>query len=170
MNSQIFLISLSYVVILATLMSVFIYSHAPIWAKFTLLFVSGTMFMVHSQALTDLLGWPVEQELPTKFVVLSSQVNEPTKSEKSPGRIYLWLTEIEDTLPQKRPRAYSLDYSEALHSEIEQAAKRRRRGIVQVGESLAVDKVIGKQSSMPAANATQLISIYDLPDPTLPEK
>ena len=170
MNSQVLLIGLSYVVILATLIAVFIYSYAPAWAKFLLLFVSGAMFMMHSQALVGLLGWPVEQELPAKFVVLSSQVNEPIKSEKSTGRIYLWLTEIEDTLPQKRPRAYSLDYSKALHSQIEQAIKRKRRGIVQVGESLAIDNTLGKPSSMPAANATQLISIYDLPDPTLPEK
>ena len=170
MASYLVLISLSYVVILAVLIAIFIYSHAAAWIKFALLFIAGAMFMVHSNALFGLLGWPVNQELPAKFIVLSSQVNEPIKDQKSAGKIYLWLVAIESTQPQTRPRAYSLDYSQALHSQIEQAEKRKRRGIVQIGESLAVDNPVAKNSSLPAANAKQLISIYDFPDPKLPEK
>ncbi|MDG0996820.1 MAG: hypothetical protein P8O97_06735 [Gammaproteobacteria bacterium] len=170
MNNLIFLIGLSYVVVVALLIAVFIYSKAPIWAKFSLLAISGAMFTLHSSTLINLLGWPVNQELPAKFVILSSHVNEPIKSEQYSGKIYLWLTEIEGTEPQRRPRAYTLEYSKTLHSQIEQTNKRRKKGIVQLGEASLIDNKIAKTSSLTTANATQLISIYDLPDPALPEK
>lgn len=81
----------------------------------TLAFYVGTWF-----GLKWLQGWPIAEQLPDEFRLLSRMVIQPNKQTGEQGAIYVWVEDL--TRPDvKEPRAYRLPYIEQLHEEIEEA-------------------------------------------------
>jgi hypothetical protein len=86
-------------------------------------------YLAHYLGLKALQGWPTAEALPERFEVLAERVVEPDARSGEPGAIYLWIQTAQDD----RPRAFRLPYSRALHTEADQAGKRRAAGAVQRG-------------------------------------
>ncbi len=171
MNEGIVGLSIAYVAVAALLTALMIYSRWPFWLKAANVVLVGALYFVTYAALKDLLGWPAGAELPDRFMLLASQIEEPDKTAGTDGRIYVWAVSIRpDNRPADKPRAYAVGYDTELHSQLSQAEQRMRRGIVQLGRKdrsgfpgLAVDRSRRERAH------TRFV-IFDLPDPELPEK
>jgi hypothetical protein len=98
---------------------------------------------------SHLMGWPSNNKMPEKFLVISSWVQEPTKDQK--GGIYFWGLEWEGQKPDRKltsakeafrylpesmtPRAFRVDYSSALQKKLtdqEEEVKQISGGIIMV--------------------------------------
>lgn len=168
MSEVIFLIILAYVFLAIILQVIIVYSPIAIWIKFFIIAIMSIFYFVTYQSLNGSTGWPSDQNVPKKFILNASLVVEPNKKDNTTGQIYLWLTSITHNKPDLEPRAYQLDYSEQLHLTLEQADKKLRRGLVQMGE---VDKNNrGGSEARSAFSNVDNIKIYDLPLTHLPEK
>ena len=96
---------------------------------------------------SHLMGWPSNNKMPEKFLVISSWVQEPTKSQK--GGIYFWGLEWEGKKPDRKlispkdafgympesktPRAFRVDYSRGLQKKLvkqEEEVKQVSGGII----------------------------------------
>lgn len=123
-------------------------------------------------AIHDIMGRPSTDKLPERFIMIAAFVDEPNA--KNPGGLYMWVSEINDNLDGAiDPRAYRLPYTRPLHSQIEQALKRGRDGVSQMGTAKTVKIRRGKGkggSWLQPGKDEQEILIRDLPNPQLPEK
>jgi hypothetical protein len=97
------------------------------------------------------LGWPSRGVLPERFQLHAVLIDEPSASTKEGGAIFLWLTPWSPEtsrgesdfdrdigldaviLPPRRPRAFNLPYSRALHQQVEDMQERLARGEMVVG-------------------------------------
>ncbi len=163
-------ITVAYIALAVLLLSLNIYSRWPAWVKLSAIVVTGAFYYVTYLSLEGLGGWPARASLPQEFVMLSGRVEEPDKRTGSEGRVYLWALSFDEERASDVPRAYSLPYSRRLHKEVGEAAKRLRRGVVQLGkvEEVAAKTQTGEQTWLD--ERVRRIVIYDLPDPELPEK
>lgn len=170
MNESILLLSVTYTALAVLLVGLYIYSSVPVWVKVCTTFLVGGFFFATHNALNGMLGWPTKRELPEEFVMIASRVVEPDKNSKDKGEIFIWAVSINDSYPDKNPRAYRVDYSPELHEELETANWRMRRGITQMGRIEDIDPPNERAKSQYTVQQLQRVVIFDLPDPKLPEK
>lgn len=132
------------------------------WLK--CLFISSILYFSLAMwvSLSQLSGWPTNNEMPETFITHAVLVEEPSKSDlKQKGAIYLWVSEVDENhiikkqeisswlLPfvarknASEPRVYRLPYSEELHEQARQVAKMLKAGKTVVGK--------GKSKKMQAA-------------------
>lgn len=168
MNEEIFLLVVAYVLLAILMQIIMIYSSIAVWIKFFIVTILCIFYFVSYQSLSAITGWPSRDQLPEKFILNASHVIEPDKQDNSLGRIYLWLTAVEDFQPSLMPRAYQLQYSENLHLKLEQAEKKLRRGLPQMGEVNETKLSTAEKSSV--FSEVDDIKIYDVPMSHLPEK
>jgi len=170
MNETILALVITYTALAVLLLALHIYSAVPVWVKAGLILLMGGFFFITYDSLHDMLGWPTKRDLPDEFLMIASRVIEPNKKNKANGEIYIWASAINDSHPDKEPRAYRISYSPELHEEVENANWRMRRGRVQMGRVEEVDAPNESQDSQRTSTQIERITIYDLPDPQLPEK
>ena len=171
MNQAVIGISLSYVILAALLVSIFILARVPVWIKFVcIVFVSSFYFITYS-SLSGMLGWPTKQTIPDDFQLLSSVITEPDNTKGDKGSIHIWVFSFVENLPVKEPRAFKLPYTHELHASLEDALKDQRNGKVKLGRRVQrqVNTALHTDASR-YANKEYILEFYDLPDPELPEK
>lgn len=170
MSEAIIGLTVAYVALAALVVGLGIFSRWPFWVKLVAVAgVCGLYFLTYA-SLKGLLGWPTRAELPERFMLLASYVSEPDKTSGAPGSIQIWAASLEDHRPADAPRAYLLDYDAELHGQLDEANKRMRQGIIQLGrrQDAVTPGKSGDQSRF-ARNPYRIV-IFDLPDPELPEK
>ncbi|MDE2371249.1 MAG: hypothetical protein KGN16_19930 [Burkholderiales bacterium] len=156
------LAALAFLALLALL-----WSSWPGWLK-GLLVVGVTLFYFHAyEAIREVWGWPAAETLPERFVLLAAVIDEPTA--KQPGAIYVWVNALEDGKPAAQPRAYRLPYAKDLHGLLNDAKKKIRDGVSQVGTTEPKVRKGGLSWLRPGNDET-VIKLGDLPVPQLPEK
>ena len=170
MSNAVFGITVAYVALAVLLLSLNVYSRWPAWVKLSAIVLTGTLYYVTYLSVEGLSGWPARNALPKEFVMLSSYVKEPDKTKNSEGEVYLWVLPLEKEHASSAPRGYRLPYSPLLHREIEEAGKRLRRGIKQLGKTEMVKGKVQEGEQTWLDGHVERIVIYDLPDPELPEK
>lgn len=144
-----------------------LWSRWPAWLK-GMLVVGVTVFYFFAENLVhQMWGWPSNDALPERFVLLAAVIEEPTA--KSAGALYVWVNAMEDgkTLPQ--PRAYRLAYAKDLHALLNEGMKKVRQGVSQLGTSEPKAGRAGASWLRPGSDE-QVVKIRDLPKPQLPEK
>jgi hypothetical protein len=170
MNEAIIGLTVAYVALAAFVIGLSIFSRWPYWVKLiSVAGVCGLYFLTYA-SFKGLLGWPTRAELPAHFMLLASYVSEPDKAGGSAGSIQIWAASLAGNRPAEAPRAYHLDYDAELHGQLEEADKRMRQGIIQLGRKQ--DAATAGDSGDPSrfARNPYRIVIFDLPDPELPEK
>ena len=161
----------AYVLIAVLLLSVNLYSKWSWQVKGIMIIITSAFYIISYFSFPPLLGWPTDQNLPSHFRLLSSEVHQPNKLTGEEGAIYLWLKEIEDITSSVLPRAYVLPYSNLLHEHIISAQSKIDRGIPQLGEYEEDDSMRREVIDSPEIGKESLdIQFYDLPDPLFPEK
>jgi len=170
MNAALIGIIVAYAALAVLLLMLCLYTKWLVWVKAATIVLVSTFYYVSYMSLEGFLGWPANAGLPDEFVLLAGKVEEPNDSLDREGAVYLWALPLDDGSTDGTPRAYELPYDKSLHNQISEATKRLRRGIAQVGkrENLAVKNPAAGQALF--AQHIEQITIYDLPDPELPDK
>ena len=142
-------------------------SRWPRWAKALLVALVTALYFSADRVLEDVWGWPSQQGLPERFVLLAAVIEEPSKTQ--PGALYVWVNALENGKPLRRPRAYQLAYSKDLHALLNEGMKKVRQGISQMGTAEPRRGPRGLAWLRPGSDE-QNVKIRDLPSAQLPEK
>ncbi len=171
MSQSVIALSIAYVVLGVLLLGLNIAARWPIWVKVMMIVLVTGFYFITYNSLNGMLGWPTTGSLPDRFLLLASSVKEPGKKKGGGGgEIYLWVTSLVDNKPSGEPRAYQLRYSTELHAQLEQANKRIRDGVLQLGKNeILVESGAPRDLARFSAHRKK-VRLYDLPDPELPEK
>jgi len=81
----------------------------------------GAVFAFYT-GLIDCLGWPVHYKPKCVMMIEWVDVREP--SDKSPGAIFVWYVDVDESIQSKRlgkPRAIQMPYSKEDHKKLRQA-------------------------------------------------
>jgi hypothetical protein len=162
---------LAYVALTALLAATLIRARLHWGLKLLLVTAACGLYFVCYQGWREVQGWPVSSQLPKRFLLHASVVDEPDKSSGKPGEIFIWASDLIDGKPAKRPRAYRVDYDKALHSNLTDALRNMRNGVVQLGRIRQDNEPVGlPRDYTRMGERRERIEIYSLPDPALPEK
>lgn len=158
-----------YVAIAALLLILCLATRWPRRVKIGMVAVVTASYFFAQAVFHGMLGWPAEQRLPEKFVLLATMIDEPNKQRGTQGSIYIWVNAFENNKPVEQPRAYMLPYEKTLHADLGEAMKKSSQGIQQIGST---DLPIGRAQAywQKAGNVGTKIKISDAPAPQLPEK
>lgn len=104
-------------------------------------------------SLSQLSGWPTNNEMPEMFIAHAVLVEEPSKYDlKQKGAVYYWVSEVDENHSLKKqevsswllpfvsrkngsePRVYRLPYCEEVHEQARQVAKMLKAGKTVVGK------------------------------------
>jgi hypothetical protein len=162
-------LTLAYAAVLLLLACALLWSRWPAWIKSVLVIGVTVLYFYGHHAVHSIWGIPSTDAMPERFLMLSAVVEEP--SNRGPGALYLWVSELREGQPLLEPRAYRLPYSKELHAQIDLGLKRGRDGVSQMGtaEMKPNRPGTGVPGLKPGADE-QEIKIKDLPAPQLPEK
>jgi hypothetical protein len=144
-----------------------VFSHWPKVPKALLVIGVTALYFAADRGLSDAWGWPSRTALPERFVLLAAVIEEPSK--QSPGALYVWVNALENGRPAREPRAFKLPYAKDLHSLLDEAMKKVRQGISQMGAAEPKSGPKGFSWLRPGGEE-QNVKIRDLPVPQLPEK
>lgn len=133
------------------------------------LLVSGFYAFSH-QTLQGIAGWPSDDALPRRFVLLSAVFDEPSPGRGHKGAIYIWVNPMKDHAPLDMPRVHRLPYEKDLHRILGDGIKKAREGNTQMGSTEPKRGQGGLAWLLPASNDRVDIKLTDLPRAQLPEK
>lgn len=118
------------------LLSLNIFSLWRWWVKGGVMLVTGVVFVGAYTVISGLIGWPSPSQLPARFSLLHTYVEEPDKTRDFAGNIYLWVQEIdENQIPTGAPRAYVMPYIVETMKGVTQSQELLDRGEKVLGES-----------------------------------
>lgn len=161
----------AYVLIALILLSINLYSNWSWQVKAGTIIITSVFYIVTYMSYPQLLGWPTSENPPERFRLVAAHVQQPDKITGADGAVYLWLTRIDDLSSSLPPRAYRLDYSNALHERVLNANSKLNKGIPQLGELDDRDNIIDELREAPRSGQESVdIQFYDLPDPLFPDK
>ena len=172
MSEMLMLLVVAYIFLLALLVLVLIYGRIPWLAKLALVIMASGLYWVSYQGWKQVQGWPSQAELPDKFLLHASVIEEPNQEQGTNGQIFIWGSNLQGNKPAGEPRAYSLPYDREVHSSLQDALRNQRNGNVQIGVK---ERSKATQNAAPV-NVRQLGEVHEklkfteLPDPALPEK
>lgn len=158
---------LSFVVLLLLMTLALLWSSWPGWLKGLLVAGVAVFYFWANAVVHDLSGWPSADPLPERFVLLAAVIDEPTKQHS--GALHVWVNALDNGKPTDKPRAYTLPYAKDVHALLEEAMKKNRQGVSQVGTT-EPKKGKGGVAWLRPGSDEQVIKIRDLPAPQLPEK
>jgi hypothetical protein len=112
----------AYIIVAVLLLSFNIGPRWAWWVKGTAIVVTTSFFVISYYSIIGIMGWPVEDTLPERFQLHWAKINEPDKLLDTPGAIYLWLEQLDESnIPMGVPRAHKLPYSGPLDSGVTDA-------------------------------------------------
>lgn len=131
--------------------------------------VTGFYALSH-QVLQGIAGWPSDDRLPERFVLLSAVFDEPSPGRGHKGAIYIWVNPMQDNKPLEMPRVHRLPYEKDLQRILADGVKKARDGNTQMG-SLEPARSTGGLAWLRASGDDKLqLKLTDLPRAQLPEK
>jgi hypothetical protein len=179
----------AYIVLAVLLLSLNLRASWTWWVKAGAIGVTTLFYAGSYVTISALLGWPTHDRLPENFQFVSSRIVEPDRATGEVGAIYLWIADLdEDNVPDARPRAFELPYSDELANRINDAQNMRDEGIevagkVEFGEEARQDKPLeigemdeknaeqtSKMDTMPFLEQDLRVTFQELPPVTLPPK
>ena len=171
MTTALTLISLLYIIMLAVLLLVLSFSRLPILVKLVLTAMVAGVYVLSWQTWKDTQGWPGKLPLPEKFILHASVIEEPDPEAKTPGRIFIWASDLIGDYPADEPRAYELPYDKDNHSALAEALRQQRDGKVQLGGIKEPEGKLARRKTISfGENRKSVLEFSTLPDPALPEK
>jgi hypothetical protein len=106
------------------------------WVKAGVMVVTAIVFVSAYGVLSGLIGWPSASQLPPRFSLLHTYIEEPDKQRDFAGNIYLWVQEVDDNqIPIAAPRAYVMPYVVETMKGVTQSQEMLDRGEKVLGES-----------------------------------
>ncbi len=170
MSQSVIGLSIAYVTLGVLLLGLMVSTRWPVWVKTVCILLVSSFYFVTYLSLGGLQGWPTATNLPERFLLIATSIQEPDKTTGRSGRIYLWASSLAENMPAAEPRAYELQYTSDMHKQLDAATERMRDGVMQIGRSEWIsDGEIPDQLGR-FSEKRKTIRLYDLPDPEMPEK
>lgn len=169
-SSQLLMLAVCYALLVFLLLILCLATRWHWCLKAALVLLASGFFIFNSQTLRGLSGWPAEDSLPEKFVLLSAVFDEPSPARDHPGAIYIWINPMKDNQPLEMPRVFRLPYEKDLRRILGDGIKKAREGNTQMGSTEPKRGPQGLAWLLPAANDKVQIRLSDLPRAQLPEK
>ena len=160
----------AYILIGLLLLSINLYSRWSWQVKAAATILTSAFYVITYFSFPPLLGWPTTQYPPEQFLLVSTHVVQPDKETGEDGGIYLWLMAIKNLQNPSEPRAYRLEYSNALHEKIIEAETRMEKDIPQLGEFKKPADNFSRFEGQKRGVKSAAIEFYDLPEPLSPQK
>jgi hypothetical protein len=170
MTQGVLMLALTYAALLILLTSLWLHSRSALWLKSGMSVLVLAFCVLSYRGTWQLTGWPSNEMLPERFLLLGSWIREPDKDDNSAGGIDLWAVRLGDDGPGVHPRAYQVPYGAELHQALQEAQRRMGQGRLQMGRRIIEGGERNPQAPMRLAPDRLKIEFYDLPDPALPEK
>ncbi len=87
---------------------------------------------------TGVIGWASTGVMPERFSLLATRIVEPDKLSGTPGRIFLWIEEVDDRqIVISPPRAFEVPYEVEIATDIAMAQAKLEGGGKVLGEFAA---------------------------------
>jgi hypothetical protein len=169
-TSELLWLSLAYALLGFLLLILCLATRWAWWVKATLIVLVSGFYLLHASVLRGIAGWPADDALPPRFVLLSAVFDEPSPARHHPGAIYIWVNEIKDHEALELPRVYRLPYAKDLHSLLGDGIKKARDGNTQIGTTEPRRGQGGLPWLRPGSDDKVQIKLSDLPRAQLPEK
>lgn len=142
MAIETFGIPLAYVIVAALVLWMAITARGLWWVKALVILLAVLFSIGLWRSLEGLQGWPVEAEMPERFEIKWTLVDEPNKKTGSPGAVYVWARNLSAPDPGRKPfalrlqtrdlgrepRIFKLPYSRPLHEQTEEIQVRLMDG------------------------------------------
>ena len=128
MNSSL-MISISYAFCLFVLILILVQERVSLKIRIFTVLASGIFYIFHFVSMQSILGWPASKAMPEHFQLLSWNIKEPNIAVNTKGEIFLWIK----LSNRDKPRAYEIEYSRDLHSQLDKAKERIESGLKQIG-------------------------------------
>jgi hypothetical protein len=179
---MVWLITVSYVVVAALLLSVSLSVRLPLVAKFGAILLVTACYGFTYVGFRALEGWPADESLPDDFRLQWITVDEPNKQTGEDGVIFFWVRHLNDYGDAGgEPRSYRVPWSEALAEQAEEALEKIEEGETLNGfitrqamtpEEDEVDVTSEKRQGLEALGDEAMFTIEfrDVPKPKLPAK
>jgi len=115
-----------FILVLVILLLVLLKSDVkPLW-KLVLVLIASGFYVLQYESLQQYMGWPADDSLPDKFVLIATDVREPNRKTGDVGIMYWWLR---DSAGQDQPpRVYRLPYQAELHQKSQQVLQQQQAG------------------------------------------
>lgn len=172
MNEMLMLLAVAYIFLAALLVLVLLYGRIAWLLKLLLVLITTGLYWVSYQGWKEVQGWPSQVELPAKFLLHASVIEEPNQEAGTTGRIFIWASNLKGNKPAGEPRAYIVPYDREVHSSLQDALRNQRNGNVQIGVKER-NKNVQNEAPTHVRQLGQIhekLKFIELPDPALPEK
>lgn len=99
--------------------------------KIVAVVIISAFYWIQYESLQQYTGWPSHDDLPQKFILLATHVQEPSKQNGDQGVMYWWLRD--STKPDSPPRVFQLPYQAELHKKTVQIVEEQKKGSLYLG-------------------------------------
>tara|TARA_Y100001970_G_scaffold121071_1_gene150172 strand:- start:63129 stop:63686 length:558 start_codon:yes stop_codon:yes gene_type:complete len=128
LEERLFLI-LGYVLLSAIFATFLFYTRFSKLIKFCLITVVSIFYFLTWWGYSNILGWPSDSDLPENFRISWVVIEEPNKTTKEEGHIYLWIRQLDEAkLVFGKPRSYELTWTEENNRTAKAALLRIEQG------------------------------------------
>ncbi len=161
MNPLVITGSIALFLLLALLLvSLNIFSLWRWWVKAaTIVLTLGSVLVLYF-AMTGLIGWASPDRMPARFSLLATRIVEPDKLRNLPGRIYLWVEEVDDRqVVISPPRAFEVPYEVETASDVATAQQQIDGGGKVLGQFEATSAEEAARDMNPLEKADELVSL-----------
>lgn len=170
MNEILLELAIGYVFLTALVLLSLIYSRWRWWLKAGLIVIAFGFYWSSYQGWKESQGWPSVSDLPDKFLLHFTVIEEPDEELGSEGQIFVWLTDLSAHEMAVEPRAYRLPYQKDLHSKLDEAMRESGSGKLQIGEVTPVEELQQSEQAALMGHKYPGLKFERLPDSALPEK
>lgn len=142
------------------LLSLNLFSLWKWWIKALMIVVTLGAVVVLYLTMTGLIGWASTDQLPKRFSLLATRIVEPDKLKGTPGRIFLWVEEVDDKqIVISPPRAFEVPYEVETASEVATAQQQIDGGGKVLGQFEATSSEEAAKDMNPQEKAEELVAI-----------
>lgn len=165
-------IIIAFVLLAVLLLSLNLYSNWSWPVKACGIVLVSLFYLICYFSFPPLLGWPTKDtNMPERFRLISAHIEEPDKIAGTDGAIYLWITDMTSGRNSKKPRAYSLPFTNELHKKVVNAKAKLNKKLPQLGEISEDDIKVGEiKDNSEGGQVSVNLEFFDMPDPLFPEK
>ncbi len=175
----VWLLTLAYVAVAALLLNLNLATPRRGAIKVTAIVLVTALYVGAWHGHKALLGWASDDALPERFRLHYATVEDPDKTSRMPGTIYLWVSSLDGPAGMREPRAYRITWDADTARAVLDALAEIERGVAMEGRAMnlseagrvhAVEPAERIEADHDAEAALGRIDFQPVPTPPLPPK
>lgn len=131
----VWLLTLAYVAVAALLLNLNLATPRRGVIKVTAIVLVTALYVGAWHGHKALLGWASDDALPERFRLHYATVEDPDKTSRTPGTIYLWVSSLDGPSGMREPRAYRITWDADTARAVLDALAEIERGVAMEGRA-----------------------------------